>query len=166
MTEYRHTQPGTMLLAIMGAVVLVEAAIVLATVSAATFANESGASVAVAVAVALPVTILLFALGYAFRSMTVHIHDGRLEWWFGSGFPRYSKRLSEIADVRIWPARGFALGIHWTRDGWLYNVSGMKGVQVALIDGKGFILGTDEPETLESALRAALDESGVKEESA
>src|SRR5690606_4250002 len=108
---------------------------------------------------ALPVVVtvpILVGVGLMFSSMTVRIADGRLEWWFGKGFPRYSKALSDIESVAVWPSRGFALGIHWTRDGWLYNVSGMKGVHVSMRDGSRFIVGSDEPEALYSALNAAL----------
>ena len=43
-------------------------------------------------------------------------------------------------------------GIHYSRFGWLYNVSGFDAVAVTLNNGKRFCLGSDEPETLAAEL--------------
>ncbi|MBI2298568.1 MAG: hypothetical protein HYU66_06380, partial [Armatimonadetes bacterium] len=47
-------------------------------------------------------------------------------------------------------------GIHGTRRGWLYNVSGFDAVLITLEQGKSFMLGTDEPEVLAEALRRTM----------
>jgi hypothetical protein len=47
-------------------------------------------------------------------------------------------------------------GIHWSRFGWLYNVSGYGAVAVTLRNGKRFALGSDEPQTLSSLIRETL----------
>ena len=44
-------------------------------------------------------------------------------------------------------------GIHLSRFGWLYNVSGFDAVAITLVSGKRFALGTDEPQALLAALR-------------
>jgi hypothetical protein len=44
------------------------------------------------------------------------------------------------------------LGIHLSRFGWLYNVSGFDAVAIILKSGKRFALGTDEPDALLQAL--------------
>ena len=54
---------------------------------------------------------------------------------------------TEIASVK--PVRTNTLegwGIHYSRFGWLDNVSGFSAVAITLRNGKRFALGSDEPE--------------------
>ncbi|HWC60718.1 MAG TPA: hypothetical protein VHC44_13560 [Verrucomicrobiae bacterium] len=98
---------------------------------------------------AIVATIALFIVAYFFRSMTVEISDTELTWYFGSGFPRKRVPMSEVISaeaVRTSFWNGW--GIHYTRRGWLYNVSGYGAVCVTLRNGKRFCLGSDEPEVL------------------
>ena len=46
-------------------------------------------------------------------------------------------------------------GIHLTGRGWLYNVTGRQAVLVTQQDGRRFLLGTDEPETLAQTIMTA-----------
>ncbi len=39
-------------------------------------------------------------------------------------------------------------GIHLSRFGWLYNVSGFNAVAIKMKNGQHFAFGTDEPEAL------------------
>jgi hypothetical protein len=41
-------------------------------------------------------------------------------------------------------------------DGWLYNVSGLRAVEVGLKSGRKYRVGTDEPERLEAALKQRI----------
>ena len=41
------------------------------------------------------------------------------------------------------------------RDGWLYNVSGRRAVELELPGGRTFTIGTDEPDTLLAAIERA-----------
>lgn len=86
--------------------------------------------------------------------MTIGISDSELAWHFGSGFLRKSVSLSEVVSaepIRISFMNGW--GIHYTSQGWLYNVSGFDAVLIKLRNGKQFCLGTDEPEKLANELR-------------
>jgi len=47
-------------------------------------------------------------------------------------------------------------GIRIGRKGWAYNVSGNRGVQVTLEDGKSFLLGSLQPEKLASAIQSGI----------
>ena len=47
-------------------------------------------------------------------------------------------------------------GIHLTSRGWLYNISGFSAIIVKLKNNQQFLLGTDEPEQLASAIRQQL----------
>ena len=100
---------------------------------------------------------VLFVWEVLFGWMTIEISGGRLKWSFGPGLIRKSAPLDQIANARLWrmPFIG-GWGIHWTREGWLYNVSGMRGVAITLKNGKSFVLGSDEPEQLIAAVEYAL----------
>jgi hypothetical protein len=92
-----------------------------------------------------------------FWSMTVEVTDADLIFWFGSGLIRKRIPLPEIATVEearttVW--QGW--GIHWTRRGWLYNVSGFGAVLVRLKTGKSLLVGTDEPGALADAIRSGI----------
>jgi len=47
-------------------------------------------------------------------------------------------------------------GIRIGKKGWAYNVSGNRGVQVTLEDGKSFLLGSLQPERLASAIQSGM----------
>ena len=76
-----------------------------------------------------------------------------MRWRFGPGLIRKRVQLEEITAAR--PVKINLLeswGIHWTRYGWLYNVSGFDAVAITLRSGKRFALGTDEPQALMARL--------------
>jgi hypothetical protein len=131
MKTYQHTQPGTTIVASVSVLCILFAI-------GAIFIHLFVISVLL-----LGITIWLF------RSLTIEISDTDLIWYFGSGWPRKSVLLSEIASAE--PIRtGFwnGWGIHYTPRGWLYNVSGHDAVAIKLRSGKQFCLGTDQPQEL------------------
>jgi hypothetical protein len=98
----------------------------------------------------VPVFLLITWL---FSSLTIELGGGELRWRFGPGFIRKRVALADIASARA--VRTSLLegwGIHLTRYGWLYNVSGYDAVEVTLRSGKRFALGTDQPAALLAAL--------------
>jgi hypothetical protein len=136
---YNHNQRGTVI-------------IVVTTIITAAFMTL-GTTVFRPVLVAVPI---LLVCGWLFHSLTIEVADGELRWHFGPGFLRRRVHLAEISkaeQVRINVIEGW--GIHLSRFGWLYNVSGFDAVAITLKSGKHFALGTDEP----AALLAALDTS-------
>ena len=80
-----------------------------------------------------------------------------LTWKFGMGLIRKSVPIAEIEEVKVvrnsWL---YGWGIRWTPRGWLYNVSGMEGVEIRLRNGKQFRLGSDEPHELTRAIQGAM----------
>jgi len=87
-----------------------------------------------------------FIVAYFFRSMTIEISETELTWYFGSGFPLKRVPLSDVVSaeaVRMNFWNGW--GIHYTPQGWLYNVSGFGAVRVTLRNGKRYCLGSEEP---------------------
>lgn len=137
MKTYQHTQPATAI--ICGVGVMATVWILKAIASHQTW---------------FPV-VSLFVGMWIFRSLTIEISDTELAWHFGSGWPRRRVRLSEIVSVK--PIRTSVMngwGIHYTRRGRLYNVSGFGAVAIRLRSGRQFCLGTDEPEKLARHLTA------------
>jgi hypothetical protein len=106
--------------------------------------------------ICLAAPILLLA-AWLFHSLTIEISGGELRWQFGPGWIRKSIPLAEIASARVVRTNFHeGWGIHWSRFGWLYNVSGFDAVAVTLHDGKKFALGTDEPARLVEAIQKNL----------
>jgi hypothetical protein len=135
--SYRHTQPGTLIRAvILGLAVF--------------FAGLGIVWLRLFLFFVVPV---LFIIAWLFHSLTIEIDKGELSWRFGPGLVRKSVPLEEIISAE--PVRTNLLegwGIHLSRYGWLYNVSGFDAVAVTLRNGKCFALGTDEPQALATRL--------------
>lgn len=142
MNTYQHTQRGkvillAMLIATLGAL-------------AASLASRY----------ALIVVPILVLCGWLFYSLTIEVAEGELRWRFGPGLIR--KRVALDMIVSAEPVRTNVIegwGIHLSRFGWLYNVSGFDAVAIKMKNGQHFALGTDEPEALCRALQRAPSRS-------
>jgi len=143
MVRYEHGQRGTALL-----VVLLGGAGLCAVLAEIAPAPP---------AILLVIAATLVMAAHIFSSLTVQITDQTLRWQFGPGVIRKEVPLSEIQAAEVARTRWtHGWGIHWTRSGWLYNVSGLQAVAVRLKSGKEFRLGTDEPERLRAAIVRSL----------
>jgi hypothetical protein len=101
--------------------------------------------------------MLAVAIGWIWSSLTVRIADGALRLQFGLGLPRKTVLLADLESVEVTRTRFLdGWGVHWTRRGWLYNVSGFDAVLLRRKDGKALLVGTDEPRKLKAALERAL----------
>jgi len=99
---------------------------------------------------------LIAVLGWAWSSLTVRIQDGALHVRFGMGWPRKTVPLAEISAVEITRTTFLeGWGLHRTRRGWLYNVSGFDAVLLQLVNGQSMMIGTDEPRRLKAAIERA-----------
>lgn len=148
MSSYRHTQPGYVIIVCMLAAcaLILALGFLLRTMGPPMPATE--------------LVAILAGVALLFGTMTIDIRDGRLRWWFGPGLISKSVYLDEIDHAEFWKMRGIgSWGIHWSPQGWLYNVSGRQGVLFVMKSGKRFILGTDEPEVLIAAIRKAKGSS-------
>jgi hypothetical protein len=142
MANYHHRQSGTMLVAgcLAGAALCIGLAAV----------TRNGAFLALA-------AFVLIGVAVAFSSLTVEIDETQLLWHFGPGFIRKTVALADIQHsepIRTHWTSGW--GIHRTANGWLYNVAGRGAVIVRLKNTRQFMLGSDEPEKLDAALRTAV----------
>jgi hypothetical protein len=95
-------------------------------------------------------------VGWTWGALTVRIQDGALHVRFGFGWPRKTVALTEIASVEVTRTTFWeGWGLHRTRRGWLYNVSGFDAVLLRLANGRSMMVGTDEPRRLKAAIERA-----------
>ena len=105
---------------------------------------------------------ILVIAAFIFSSMTVEVNESEVSWFFGPGILRKHLLLEEITkctSVRnpLW--MGF--GIHTFGTGWIYNVSGILGIEIELKSGAFVRLGTDQPNYLIQAIEGAIDNSTI-----
>lgn len=102
-------------------------------------------------------SIALLVVWLMLTKLTVLIDDARLTIKFGPGVVRKSFPLSEItacAAVRNSWLCGW--GIHYTSNGWLYNIYGLDAVELTFASGKKARIGTDDPQGLAAAVAAVI----------
>jgi hypothetical protein len=100
---------------------------------------------------------ILLLTAWLFHSLTIELTGEELRWRFGPGIVAKRVPLAEIASARVVQTTFLeGWGIHWSRFGWLYNVSGRDAVAIGLRNGKKFALGTDEPEALGAIIQQNL----------
>lgn len=145
LVRYRHTQTGWVTLTGMAAgLVIVGVALV--------NADENG--------IALVVLVLLIVAMATYSSLTVTVADDTLELRFGPRLVRKRYRLADVESSRVVRNRFYyGWGTRLTPHGWLYNVSGLDAVEVEFKTGKKVRIGTDEPQTLDAAIREAVHAS-------
>jgi uncharacterized membrane protein len=96
------------------------------------------------------------AAGWLWSSLTTRIDDNVLRFHFGLGWPRKAVPIDDIAAVEVTRTTFWeGWGVHRTRRGWLYNVSGYDAVLIRREDGSSLLLGSDEPRRLKSAIERA-----------
>lgn len=143
MTEYKHTQIGYLMLA------FISVGILLLIVN---YSYVSGTSLLLLVILAVLVLSLLL-----FSVLSVKVDSGEVSLRFGVGIIRKRFPLSEIESHSVvrnpWY---YGWGVRRIPIGWLYNVSGLDAVELAMTDGRKFRIGTDDPSGLDAAVRAAL----------
>jgi hypothetical protein len=96
---------------------------------------------------------ILAVVGTLFSTLTIEVTPKELVWYFGPGVWRKRVKRSDIESAApVTNKWWWGWGVRLTPRGWLYNVGGLKGVEIALMDGHTFRLGSDEPEALARAL--------------
>ena len=138
---YRHTQVGRLTLGAMGLVLVAMLWVSLR----APDTPLIGAA------------ILVGSVMVLFSTLTVHVDDGVMTVFFGPGLIRRRIPLRRICEVRVVSTPWYyGWGIRLTPTGWLWNVSGLGGVEVQFDDGHRFRVGSDEPDRLAEALQLEM----------
>lgn len=99
----------------------------------------------------------LAGAGCTFQSMTVTVDESEIQVLFGGWLNAKTIVMDDVAEctiVRMSPIAGW--GVHWTGDGWLYNIYGLNAVELVMKDGSKTFIGTDEPGELSAAIRQHL----------
>jgi len=139
---YEHTQRGAL---IIGSVSIV-AIIILATMY----------FFGIVWVAALVLGIMIFILAIM-STLTVSVCDGTLQIRYGPvGLIRKRWPVTDIASVTaVTNPWYYGWGIRVTPHGTLYNISGYGAVEIRMLDGKTFRIGTDEPEALGKAIESS-----------
>ncbi len=140
---YRHTQPGTLMRVVLGISIL----------AGAYFATVAPMAARTIYWVVVGFLLILLAM---FHSLTVEVDTRCVQWYFGPGWHKWKRLISDLESARISRNKWYyGWGIRITPIGWLYNVSGFQCVDVTDKYGKSFRIGTNDPEGLLRALRHA-----------
>ncbi|MFQ5777495.1 MAG: DUF6141 family protein [Terriglobia bacterium] len=101
---------------------------------------------------------------YSARMLTEVYGHGVVVRFTTGLFPLYRKTIPveqiKSAEARTYrPLRefgGWGVRRGWGKRGWAYSVSGNRGVQLTLANGKGILLGSHDPERLALAIQRVL----------
>ena len=146
-TEYEHTQPGTLIRFILGAIFLV------ATLAAFYPLLQNGDPELPAL---IPAGILLLCL-VLFHSLTVRVNRNDISIAFGAGLISKGFMIADVERVSVVRTRWYhGWGIKKIWGGWLFNVSGFDAVQLNMRDGRVYQIGTDQPQQLSAAITEAM----------
>ena len=142
MNKYEHVQPGKLLRWVFVLTIIFLAALMIV--------YEPHPA-------PLVVLILVVICLFLFPSLKVEITDSLIRVSFGPGLIKKQFPLSEITDARavrnLWY---YGWGIRKVPGGWMYNVSGLDAVEIRMVNGDLFRIGTDEPEKLLASIKQAL----------
>ena len=137
---YRHTQPGTLIIAVCVAIGLFGVALSFTT-------GARGP--------AIVTLIVMIAVAILFSSLTVEVEGNELRWHFGPGLWSYRLPLDEINEVAVVRNRWWnGWGIRRAPGFRLYNVSGLDAVELRVGPNDVRRIGTDDPQGLADALKA------------
>ncbi len=137
---YRHWQRGTFLLAVLGGAGLALVAVGLAS-------RES--------LLAVWIGLLLLFLAFLFHGLGVEVDEAQIVIWFGPGWLRKRFGLEVIERASAVTNRWWmGWGIRYIGRGWMWNVSGLRAVELQFRDGSVFRVGSDVPEELSQVIEA------------
>ena len=150
---YDHTQAGTAVVVIL----LAAALVVFASLALTTRATGGiRALPTVAVVIVGFTFVLLIAIALVFSRLNVRVEGSELSWRFRFGVQEHRVAVADIFHARVVSNPTlYGYGVRRLPNGWLYNVSGTKAVELVLRDGRTVRVGTDEPDVLLKAIGGA-----------
>lgn len=95
------------------------------------------------------VAVLLFAILMCYK-LTIRINDTHLSFKMGIGIFAKKYQMTDIASCTVVKnSIIYGVGVHMIPNGWLYNVSGLKAIELRFKNKKGVIrIGTNRPELI------------------
>jgi hypothetical protein len=104
----------------------------------------------------LGIATLVVLIG--FSSLSVMVTTTHLVLRFGIGLYRRAIPLETIVAATETTTRWYeGWGVHFTRQGMLYNVQGFDAVRLELANGKRVRIGSDDAKRLRNAIQRAMD---------
>lgn len=101
--------------------------------------------------------LAVLVLAVLFGSLTVQVDRTHLRIRFGAGLIRRSWALKDIVSAEAVRNPWYTgWGIRMLPGRTVYNVSGFDAVEIALVNGKRYRVGTNDPQGLERALRSRI----------
>lgn len=158
MTSYKHTQIGYLMLSILVVITSIFGWTYIESLAEAPTYN-SGPNLLIMATMVL--TILVLA---SFATLTVSIDNTWLKIKFGYGVFQKKILLQEITSATAVQNRWYyGWGIRWRPwpSMWIYNVSGLKAVEITTSDGQVCRIGTDDQAGLQSAIAKLIHKSKI-----
>lgn len=151
MKEFKFTQPGTFSVALLLPI------LILTVVMLILHGFDEPALAIVLIFVIITFIICLLA----FYRLTITVSNSRVGFSMGTGLIKKYYPVEEIESCRpVSNPPFYGIGIHWTPDGWLYNVSGRKAIELTFKNRKKIRIGTDRPEEIASIINKILGNTG------
>lgn len=97
----------------------------------------------------ITMTLMLVPLSF-FYKLTIEIDDTALSFSLGIGLFRKSYPLAAIDTCKsVRNSMFYGLGVRLIPNGWLFNVSGLKAIEIHFKDSKKIVrIGTNEPDKI------------------
>ena len=141
---YKHTQTGYLIIFVL----------VIVTLYFGFIFTKTGFNLII-----LAVMFFILFLLASFMTLNVIIDKNYLKIKFGYGIFKRQFILKEITSVKTVKNHWYyGWGIRfwlWPKM-WIYNVSGFDAVEINMVNGKIYRIGTDEPKKLEHAILQAI----------
>lgn len=97
---------------------------------------------------------ILFLIGLLFYGMKTEIDNSKIRIVFGIGLIRKTIKLNNVKYVEVVRNKWYhGWGIRLISNGWLYNITGLDGVEIKQKDRRSVIrIGTKQPAVLRKAI--------------
>ena len=100
------------------------------------------------------IILLIFSSLLIFWALTVEVKTDHILVYFGFGIIHKKIALSDIQQVNVVRTPWYyGWGIRPAPHGWMFNVSGLGGVELIFKNNERFRIGSDEPRHLAEAIQ-------------
>ena len=102
------------------------------------------------------VMVVLVGVGLVGARLTATVDDATIAASFGWGWPRRRIAVTDVVDAGLVRNSWWhGWGIRKVRRGWMFNNAGRDAVELTLVSGRVFRIGTDQPGELLAAIDRA-----------
>lgn len=102
------------------------------------------------------VMLLLIVVGLVGARLTVTVDHASITASFGWGWPRRQITVPDVVDAcLVHNSWWYGWGIRKVPGGWMFNNAGRDAIELTLVSGRVFRIGTDQPDELLDAIARA-----------